>query len=76
MGYDDNAAVCDGRLPTTMVIASASILFNFFNQVTSVWICRGFGPIPLEQVFGRAGENFVRGYVRNRRLPLSMETET
>jgi len=23
----------------------------------------------------RAGENFVRGYVRNLRLPLSMETE-
>jgi len=39
-------------------------------------ICLLLGITLLEQILGRAGENFKRGNVRKRRFPRSMETET
>ena len=62
----------------------APLLFTVcLSDIASTTSC-GYGYIPttwpyystIEQVLGRAGGNFARWYVRNRRLPLSMETAT
>jgi len=62
---------------TIRLIAGVFVVHRFrwysVNQVMSVRIRRRLCPTLLEQVLGRAGENLVRRYVRNHRVPLTME---